>query len=127
MSSVITKLLALPTSDDHHCTALAHAYSLRARALADQEKWSMAIEDAQKVVLGEKLRLVATDVSLTQSYRVWADAEEQLGLVQAEEGGGEFLTQKTKERMIAVLQQWQKAQPSFRTKLQLEMQEILEK
>lgn len=121
LGSVITKLAAAD-SGHSESTALAHAYSLRARALANQEKWSMAIEDAQKVVLGEKLRLAATDASLSLSYRVWADAEEQLRLIDEKDG-----ETHNKERVIAVLQHWQKAQPNYRTKLQREMQEILDK
>jgi hypothetical protein len=121
---VITKLSA--DRDHSQSTALAHAYSLRAQSLADQKQWSMAIEDSQKVVLGEKLRLAATDSSLSLSYRVWADAEEQLGLALDEEGG-QANSAHNKERVIAVLKHWQKAQPSYRTKLQHEMQEILGK
>jgi hypothetical protein len=44
-----------------------------------------------------------------------------------EEGGGQANSAHNKERVIAVLKHWQKAQPSYRTKLQHEMQEILGK
>lgn len=111
MNSVISKL------EESHSksAALAHAYALRAKARLDQERWNEATNDAQNVVLG-KLRQVASDASLSLSYRVWADAEEKLG--QNADGN--------KERVIAVLQHWQKAQPSYRSKLQREMQELLE-
>jgi hypothetical protein len=123
LSSVISKLAA-EGSEHTQSTALAHAYSLRARAFCDQQQWSLAIEDAQKVVLGGDLRfLAATDSSLSLSYRVWADAEEQLGIIEEKEEDGVH----SKDRVIAVLQRWQKAQPSYRTKLQREMEEMLEK
>ncbi len=106
LNSVITKLAE--DSEYQQSTALARAYSLRARARADQKNWTFAMEDAKLVVLDNSLRQVATDACLSTAYRVWADAEDKLN--------------SGKERVVAVLQHWQKAQPLYRTKLQREMQ-----
>lgn len=111
MNSVIIKLSA--DSEHHRSSALAHAYSLRARARADQQKWALSLEDTNRVVLDKDLRRAATESCLSTAYRVWVDAEKQLST--------------GSEKVVAVLQQWQNAQPSFRTKLQREINELLEK
>lgn len=90
-------------------SALSHAYSLRAMAFADQEKWEAAIEDAQRVVLSEH-REGATESCVSKCYRIWADAEEQLN---------------HRDQAVLVLQDWQRAQPAFRTKLQQEVKDML--
>lgn len=120
LNSVITKL-DVENSSHQTSSALAHAYALRSRTWADTEDWKASIADAQKVVLGV-LREVASDASLSIAYRMWADAEEKLSQLEAEPVSGT----KRKERVIAVLQDWQKAQPSYRTKLQREVHELLD-
>jgi hypothetical protein len=85
-------------------TALAHAYALRARAYYDLEsQWSLAISDAQRAT---ELLNVATPATISMAYRTWVDAEQQAS------------------DKIAVLQQWYRAQPAYRTKLQKEIQEL---
>lgn len=109
LNSVITKLSA----DDEHCrsAALAHAYALRAGVRAGQEKLELAIEDARQVVSSAALQQAATESSITMAYRAWVDAEQQL------DSGS--------EKVLAVLQQWQQAQPSYTRKVQREMQDLL--
>ena len=96
--------------DHPDCTALAHAYALRAQARQEIENWEGAIEDAQQVIVGKLLRQRATASSVSICYRVWADAEEGL---------------HHRDKAVAVLQDWQRAQPCFRTKIQREVQDLL--
>jgi len=108
-TSVIGKLVLEPHPQ---CTALAYAYALRAQAREELKNWVGAIEDVQQVLLDKGLHETATEKSVSICYRVWADSEEQL---------------HHREKAIAVLQDWQLAQPSFRTKLQREVQDLLVK
>ena len=105
-TSVINKLVV----EHPDCTALAHAYALRAKARQELENWEGAIEDAQQVIVGKLLRQCATASSVSICYRVWADSEEGL---------------HHRDQAIAVLEDWQKAQPCFRTKIQREVQDLL--
>jgi hypothetical protein len=105
VTSVIVKL----TAEHPKCTALAHALAVRARTRVELKDWQGAIDDAQIVILGT-LREVATESSVSTCYRVWADSEEQLN---------------HKDKAVAVLQDWQKAQPLFRTKLQREVHDLM--
>ena len=105
-TSVINKLVV----EHPDCTALAHAYALRAKARQELENWEGAIEDAQQVIVGKLLRQRATASSVSICYRVWADSEEGL---------------HHRDQAIAVLEDWQKAQPCFRTKIQREVQDLL--
>lgn len=111
LNSVITKL----SEDSELCrsSALAHAYALRAGVRAAQRNWESSIEDAKQVVLRHDLKAAATDLSITLAYRAWADAEQQLD--------------SGKDKVLTVLQQWQQAQPSYRSKVQREMQDLLGK
>ena len=111
LNSVIAKL----SDDEVHSrsSALAHAYALRAGVRASQEQWDLSRDDAQQVVLNHDLRQAATDLSITLAYRAWADAEQQLD--------------SGKDKVLTVLQQWQQAQPSYKTKVQREMQDLLGK
>lgn len=68
-----------------------------------------AMEDAQTVILGP-VREWATESSVSTCYRVWADVEVHLN---------------HKDKAVAILQDWQTAQPCFRTKLQVEVQNML--
>ena len=111
LNSVITKL----SDDKEHIrsSALAHAYALRAGVRARQEKWDLSREDAKQVILCQDLKQAATDLSITLAYRAWADAEQRLD--------------SGKEQVLTVLQEWQDAQPSYRRKVQREMQDLLGK
>ena len=101
LSSVIKKLEG--STEHNPSTALAHAYALRAKTSFEDLKYPLAIEDAQKAI---DCSNIATSATLSTAYRVWADAEQACGSGQA----------------IAVLQRWHRAQPTYRTKLQKEIQ-----
>ena len=105
LSSVIKKLEG--STEHNPSTALAHAYALRAKTSFEDLKYPLAIEDAQKAI---DYSNIATSATLSTAYRVWADAEQACGSGQA----------------IAVLQRWHRAQPTYRTKLQKEIQDIRE-
>ena len=105
LSSVINKLEG--STEHNPSTALAHAYALRAKTSFEDLKYPLAIEDAQKAI---DCSNIATSATLSTAYRVWADAEQACGSGQA----------------IAVLQRWHRAQPTYRTKLQKEIQDIRE-
>mmetsp|Transcript_15532 Transcript_15532/g.38291 ORF Transcript_15532/g.38291 Transcript_15532/m.38291 type:complete len:253 (-) Transcript_15532:845-1603(-) len=103
LDSVISKL---ETSEYETSPAMARALVMRADLhLKSAGEPSKALEDAQRVL---ELKQVATTETLAMAYRILADTEEN------------------KVRVIAVLQQWQQDLPEFRTKLQNEIQRILE-
>jgi hypothetical protein len=113
LTSVISKL---ETSNElAQSTALAHALALRARASLELQEWSLASRDAQRAVHIEFLS-VATQETISMAYRVWADAEQQ-----ASSGSS------SPQNVISVLQQWYKAQPNYRTKLQREIQDLVDR
>lgn len=109
MTSVISKLEA--SEEFALSTALAHALALRSHAHMDREDWLLAIADAQLVVTG--FPEVATSATLTLAYRVWADAEQA--------------NHSPSGQVLAVLQDWQQAQPSYRTKVKREIQDLLQR
>lgn len=102
LNSVISKL---ETSEYATSPAMARALLMRAELHLQSGEASKALEDSQRVL---ELKQVATSETLAMAYRIRADTEEN------------------KIRVIAVLQQWQKDLPEFRTKLQNEIQRILE-
>lgn len=102
LNSVISKL---EISEYATSSAMARALLMRADLHLQSGEPSKALEDSQRVL---ELKQVATSETLAMAYRIRADTEEN------------------KIRAIAVLQQWQKDLPEFRTKLQNEIQRILE-
>lgn len=102
LESVISKL---ESSEYASSAAMARAMVMRAGLHVQCGESSKALEDAQRVV---ELKQVATSETLAMAYRILANEEQDKG------------------RVIAVLQQWQKDIPEFRTKLQNEIQGILD-
>ncbi|CAJ1919974.1 unnamed protein product [Cylindrotheca closterium] len=102
LNSVISKLEA---SEYKASPAMARALVVRADLHLQSGEPGKALEDAQRVL---ELKQVATSETLALAYRILADTEEN------------------KVRVIAVLQQWQKDLPEFRTKLQHEIQRIVD-
>jgi hypothetical protein len=113
LTSVISKLET--NSDLAQSTALAHALALRARVYFERQEWSLASRDAQRPTQNE-LSTVATQETISMAYRVWADAE------QASSSSGS--SSSSPQDVISILQQWYKAQPNYRTKLQREIQDL---
>ncbi|KAG7350866.1 hypothetical protein IV203_010226 [Nitzschia inconspicua] len=107
LSSVISKL---ETSDLQQTAANAHAHALRAQAYVEQGKSEIAIHDAQHVV--RELADVATSTTLTVAYRTWVDAEQQ---------------QQHFHDAVTILQEWYHAQPTYRTKLQKEIESLAQR
>jgi (2Fe-2S) ferredoxin len=111
LTSVIAKLEA---SEDYQFTftaANAHAHALRAKAYLEQGvSLDLAMQDAQYVV--RDLRDVATPNTLASAFRTWVDAEQH---------------RNNFRQAVTVLQEWYKLQPTFRTKLQREIQELMQK
>jgi hypothetical protein len=114
LTSVISKLEVATSTDLAESTALAHALALRARASLERQEWSLASRDAQRATQKEFSK-VATPETISVAYRVWADAE------QASSGSS------STQNVISVLQQWYKAQPTYRTKLQREIQDLVDR
>jgi hypothetical protein len=112
LTSVISKLET--STDLAQSTALAHALALRARASLERQEWSLASRDAQRATQKEFSR-VATPETISVAYRVWADAEQHAS------------SSSSPENVISVLQQWYTAQPTYRTKLQREIQDLVDK
>eukprot|EP00980_Cylindrotheca_fusiformis_P029807 scaffold23891_cov132-Cylindrotheca_fusiformis.AAC.2 len=103
LNSVISKL---EQSEFSKSPAMAQALALRAKLyLSPFGERIKAIQDAERAI---KLKHIATAGTLSTAYRVWADAEEN------------------PQRIIAVLQQWHLDQPSFRRKLQTEIQSLVQ-
>lgn len=102
LSSVISKL---EKSDFSESPALARALAMRANLYFQSSEPAAALQDAQRVL---ELKRVATSETLAMAYRIRADTENNQVLA------------------IALLQQWQKDLPEFRTKLQNEIQRIVE-
>lgn len=102
LNSVISKLEA---SEYETSPAMARALVMRADLYLQSGERSEALEDSQRAL---ELKQIATSETLAMAYRIRADTEDNKG------------------RAIAVLQQWQKDLPEFRTKLQNEIQRILE-
>jgi hypothetical protein len=101
LDSVVSKLEG---SDYAESPAMANALALRAKTYLSSGETTKVIQDAERAV---KLKHTATAATLSMAYRAWADAE------------------KNPMRVIAVLQQWQLDQPSFRTKLQTEINRLM--
>lgn len=85
-----------------------------------------AMDDAQRVV--KDLSAAATPASLSLAYRTWTDAE--LFLAEERELQQREMQKETSEtrdlsRVVAVLTEWYRAQPMYRTKLQGEIQGLL--
>jgi hypothetical protein len=126
LTSVINKLQSSPIVPSVEQTpANAHAHALRAQAYSELPSssssneegnlcYDQAIRDARRVV--QEFGKVATPTSLAMAYRTWADAEQ---------GKVRFNNQKDYRQSIAVLQQWYSAQPSYRSKVQQEIQELM--
>jgi predicted metal-binding protein len=118
LSSVVTKL---ESSDCKMTAANAHAHALRAQAHHEwsasrndrDESWHQTVADAQYVT--RDLASVATAFSMQIAFRAWVDAET-------------LHASRTKRsnysKAVAVLQEWYKAQPGLRTKLQQEIQDL---
>jgi len=102
LNSVISKL---EQSDFSASPAMARALAMRANLHFRSSETAAALQDAQRVL---ELKRVATPETLAMAYRIRADTEENQVLA------------------IALLQQWQKDLPEFRTKLQNEIQRIVE-
>jgi hypothetical protein len=118
LTSVIDKLESSPVIPPA-TSANADAHALRAEARLqlvrkETEKASRdvaisaVIRDAQRVV--QDLSAVATPASLSSAYRTWTDAELKKGDC---------------SMAVAVLTEWHRAQPIYRTKLQGEIQGLL--
>lgn len=139
LSSVIDKLDASPAVPPS-TSANAHAHALRAQArlqLARKEKQTApsdeksgkdliaaSISDTKRVV--QDFSAVATTKSLSLAYRTWTDAE--LFVAEEEQRQEEKETSSKKKdfsRVVAVLTEWYRAQPMYRTKLQGEIQVLL--
>lgn len=137
LTSVIDKLEVSPAIFSS-TPANAHAHALRAQAfleLASSEKQkstectndvasrselvAASIRDAQRVV--QDLSAIATPLSLSLAYRTLADA------LLEEQQDQEKETSKKKDfsQVVAVLTQWHRVQPIYRTKLQEEIQGLL--
>lgn len=133
LTSVIDKLEVSPIVSPS-TTVNADAHAVRAQAYLEQARnekkkgvedgvndnsqnnaVAAAIHDAQRVV--QDLSSVATPTSLTLAYRTWTDAE--LFLAEEEREKKDF------SKVVAVLTQWHRAQPIYRTKLQGEIQGLL--
>jgi hypothetical protein len=117
LTSVISKLET--STELAQSTALAHALALRARAYSERQEWSLASRDAQRPTQTE-FSSAATPETISMAYRVWADAEQQ----QASTGEGSSSSPQT---VISILQQWSKAQPNYRTKVQREIQDLIDR
>ncbi len=98
MTSVIRALEADDTWSK--CTAKAHAHALRGQARLDVQQYDAAKADAESAVA----------LGWTRAYRILADAEEGLGNTAA---------------AVQALQQWGVADPSFRTKVNKEIQRLV--
>jgi hypothetical protein len=145
LTSVIDKLEISPAVNPS-TSANADAHALRAQArlyLARNEKRkgtsdrngevsgngaiAGAISDARRVV--QELSAAATPASLSLAYRTWTDAELFLAEEQQEQEQQkrEIETSKNRDfsRVVAVLTEWYRAQPMYRTKLQGEIQGLL--
>mmetsp|Transcript_22580 Transcript_22580/g.62840 ORF Transcript_22580/g.62840 Transcript_22580/m.62840 type:complete len:292 (+) Transcript_22580:190-1065(+) len=140
LASVIAKLENSPAISPS-TPANAHAHVLRAQAylqLAEKqatagtgagsgsgdtesrsESIAASIRDARRVV-GD-FSAVATPASLSLAYRTWADAL----LEQQRDEERETRDAKDFSKVVAVLTQWYGAQPTYRTKLQGEIQGLL--
>eukprot|EP00536_Pseudo-nitzschia_multiseries_P002801 jgi/Psemu1/251996/estExt_Genewise1Plus.C_390013 len=137
LTSVIAKLENSPAIAPS-TPANAHAHALRAQAhlrLAETQAQTQATEesassprsasiaasirDSQRVV--QDLSAAATPASLALAYRTWADA------LLEQQRDEERRTPKPKDfsQVVAVLTQWHRAQPMYRTKLQGEIQGLL--
>jgi len=144
LTSVIDKLDVSPSvSPSTSANADAHAFRAQARLqLARRQKerspsdsssngpgddaLAAAIHDAQRVV--QDFSAVATPASLSLAYRTWTDAE--LFLAEEREQRQREIENETMEkrdfsRVVAVLTEWYRAQPMYRTKLQGEIQGLL--
>ena len=102
LNSVISKL---EQSEYSASAAMARALVMRAELHFETGEKSKALDDGRKTL---ELKQAATTETVAMAYRIVADAEEN------------------KLRVVAVLQQWQNDLPEFRTKLQHEIQTILE-
>jgi len=143
LTSVIDKLEATPAISPS-TSANADAHALRAQArlqlvrnekendasndikeLPANEAMAAAIQDAQRVV--QDLSAVATPKSLSSAYRTWTDAELFLAEEREQQQRQEKETSRQKDfsRVVAVLTEWYRAQPIYRTKLQGEIQGLL--
>lgn len=146
LTSVIDKLEISPVVSPS-TSANAHAHALRARArlqLARNEKQKLlsnnnednqeisgkdeiaaAIHDAQRVV--QDLSAVATPTTLSLAYRAWTDAELILAEHEQQQRQQEKEASRKRDfsRVVAVLTEWYRAQPMYRTKLQGEIQGLL--
>lgn len=148
LTSVIDKLESSPVVSPS-TSANAHAHALRARArlqLARNEKQksqsnnnenennqeisgkdeiAAAIHDAQRVV--QDLSAVATPTTLSLAYRAWTDAELLLAQHEQQQRRQEKEASRKRDfsRVVAVLTEWYRAQPMYRTKLQGEIQGLL--
>jgi len=144
LTSAIDKLEVSPAvSPSTSANADAHAFRAQARLqLARRQKerspsdsssngpgddaLAAAIHDAQRVV--QDFSAVATPASLSLAYRTWTDAE--LFLAEEREQRQREIENETMEkrdfsRVVAVLTEWYRAQPMYRTKLQGEIQGLL--
>ena len=114
LTSVINKLESSPSQPPvDQSPANAYAHALRAQAYLESSCYDDAINDARRVV--QTYGKVATPSSLTLAYRTWADAEQD-----------KARSNKTKDysQAIAVLQEWFRIQPGFRTKIQQEIESL---
>lgn len=137
LTSVINKLEVSPAISPS-TPANAHAHALRAQAyleLANSERLkstectndvtppselvAASIRDAQRVV--QDLSAIATPFSLSLAYRTLADAL----LEQQQDQEKETSKKKDFSQVVAVLTQWHRVQPMYRTKLQGEIQGLL--
>jgi len=138
LTSVIDKLEVSPAVTPS-TSVNAHAHALRAQArlqLARNKRSSSdenenseknviaaSISDAKRVV--QNLSAVASNKSLALAYRTWTDAELFLAEQQQRQEEKETLKKKDFSRVVAVLTEWYRAQPMYRTKLQGEIQGLL--
>lgn len=129
LTSVIDKLEVSPVVSPF-TAANAHAHALRAQAFLelaiqkkeDNDSVAASISDAKRVV--QDLSAVATSKSLAMAYRTWTDAE--LFLAEQEQlKVEENAIPKDFSKVVAVLKEWYRAQPMYRTKLQGEIQGLL--
>jgi len=131
LTSVINKLENSLSLISPSTTVNAQAHALRAQGYlrsfdenkdekSQNDKVTSAIHDAQRVV--RDLSAVATPLTLSLAFRAWTDAELILAQQQHHQQKGE---KKDLSKAVAVLSQWHRTQPVYRTKLIGEIQGLL--
>ena len=135
LTSVIDKFENSLSLISSSTTANAQAHALRAQGYlrifdenkddnSQNDKVVSAIHDAKRDAkrVVKDLSAVATPLSLSLAFRAWTDAELILAKQQQQKHKGE---KKDLSKAVAVLSQWHRTQPVYRTKLTGEIQRLL--